>query len=231
MDLSTFFGILNLTIMKKKIILSLLFIGPLAFFIFLSLGEVNFIPCKIFKTDVLDITSVKEDKISFSENINVVTFLGKKPRTKDIEVFNINEVVFKKLAKYTKFQMISFYVGKDNPEIEIIKKRLSKTTGDKFFKWKFISLDSIQTSKIYNSLKTNTPLDKNLASNNAFIIDKKNNQRGRTDDDKIGEDVFSYNMSSVNDLKNKLLTDTQNVFYEQEVSTTSRKERLGKDEK
>ena len=87
------------------------------------------------------------------------------------------------------------------------------------------------TVQIYNSLKTNSSLDVNLSSNNAFIVDKKNQQRGRTDDDKIGEEVYAYNMSSVNDLKNKLLTDTENVFYEQEVSTTSRKERLGNNEK
>ncbi|NIJ45841.1 hypothetical protein FHR24_002312 [Wenyingzhuangia heitensis] len=217
--------------MKKKIILALLFIGPLAFFIFLSLGEVNFIPCKTFKTNIVDITDIKKDSISFDQNINVITFLGKQPITKDIEIFNINEVVFKKLAKYTKFQLISFYVGDNNSEIEIIKERLAKTNDDKFYKWKFICLDSVQTTRIYNSLKTNTTLDYNLAANKAFIVDKNNNQRGRTDDDKIGEDVFAYDLSSVNDLKNKLLTDTQNVFYEQEVSTTSRKERLGKDEK
>ncbi|NJB82953.1 hypothetical protein [Wenyingzhuangia aestuarii] len=217
--------------MKKKIILSLLFIGPLAFFIFLSLGEVNFIPCKTFKTDVVDITALKNDSISLSNNINVVTFLGEKPTTKDTEIFNINEVVFKKLAKYTKFQLISFYIGENNPEIETIKNRLAKTNGSKFFKWKFVRLDSLQTVTIYNSLKTNSSLDHNLAANKAFIVDKNNHQRGRTDDDKIGEDVFAYDLSSVNDLKNKLLTDTQNVFYEQEVSTTSRKERLGKDEK
>gem|GEM_PF-1117736 len=231
MDLSTFFAIQTSTNMNKKIILSLLFIGPLAFFIFLSLGKVNFMPCEIFKTNITDVSTVDNGEITFKDNINVITFLGKKPSLKDTQIFNINEVVFKKLAKYKKFQMISFYCNENNPQIDIIKKRLTKTAGDKFFKWKFICLDSLQTASIYNSLKTDTPLDVNFASNKAFIVDKKNNQRGRTDDDKIGEDVFCYDMSSVNDLKNKLLTDTENVFYEQEVSTTSRKERLGKDEK
>ena len=47
----------------------------------------------------------------------------------------------------------------------------------------------------------------------------------------FNQEVFAYSMLSVNDLKNKLFTDAKNVFYEQEVSTTSRKERLGKDEK
>lgn len=217
--------------MKKKIILSLLFIGPLLFFIFLSLGEVNFTPCKTFKTNIPDIATTANVPISFENHINVVHFLGTKPQLKDTQTFNINEVVFKKLAKYQKFQMISFYVGKDNPEIETIKNRLQKTAGDKFYKWKFICLDAMQTTATYTSLKTTEDLDINLASNKAFIIDKKRNQRGRTDDDKIGIDLFAYDMSSVNDLKNKLLTDTENVFYEQEVSTTSRKERLGKNEK
>lgn len=218
--------------MKKTIILSLLFIGPLAFFIFLSMGEVNFKPCETFKTNVIEVANFKKDTTSFKNNINIVHFLGKNPNLKDTQLFNINEVAFKKLAKYKKFQMISFYVGENNPEIEIIKNRLIKTNGsDDLYKWKFICLDSLQTQTLYNSLKTKSSLDHNFASDDAFIIDKKNNQRGRTDDDKLGEDVFCYNMLSVNDLKNKLVTDTKNVFYEQEVSTTSRKERLGKDEK
>lgn len=217
--------------MKKRIILLLLFLGPLAFFIFLSLGKVNFTPCVIFKTNITEIAPFNDDNISFEGNINIVTFLGNQPNLKDTQIFNINEVVFKKLAKYKKFQLISFYHGTNNTQIKTIKNRLLKTAGDKFYKWKFICLDTEQTNQIYNSLKTDTPLDINLASNKAFIVDKKNNQRGRTDDDKIGENVFAYNLSLVNDLKNKLLTDTQNVFYEQEVSTTSRKERLRKTNK
>ncbi|MGY5352490.1 hypothetical protein ACXGQW_07995 [Wenyingzhuangia sp. IMCC45533] len=216
--------------MNKKIILSLLFFGPLAFFIFLSLGEVNFKPCEVYKTDVVDVAEFNKSNISFKDNINVITFLGNKPNKMETQVFNINEVVFKKLAKYKKFQLISFYHS-NTSEINIIKSRLEKTAGDKFSKWHFINLDSLQTNKIYNSLKADETLNSNLASDKAFIIDKKNQQRGRTDDDKMGEQVYAYDMLSVNDLKNKLLTDTENVFYEQEVSTTSRKERLGKDEK
>lgn len=215
----------------KKLILSLLFIGPLAFFIFLSLGEVNFKPCETFKENVVDVSSFNNQNITFNDHINIIHFLGTKPSLKEVQVFNLNEVVFKKLSKYKKFQLVSFYVGENNAEIETIKKRLAATADDKLYKWKFVCLDSLQTKKMYNSLKTNSSLSSNLASDFAFIIDKKRNQRGRTDDDKIGEEVFAYNMISVNDLKNKLFTDTKNVFYEQEVSTTSRKERLGKDEK
>lgn len=218
-------------IMKKKIILILLFIGPLGFFIFLSLGNVNFKPCETFRENIVDISTYKKDTTSFKDNINVITFLGTKPNLKETQLFNLNQVVFKKLDKYKKFQMISVYTNNNNPDIKNTQDKLAKTAGNKFYKWKFICLDTLETIQLYQSLKTISPLDINFASNQAFIIDKKNNQRGRTDDDKIGEEVFAYDMSSVNDLKNKLLTDTENVFYEQEVSTTSRKERLGKDEK
>ncbi len=216
--------------MNKKVILSLLFFGPLAFFIFLSLGEVNFKPCEVYKTHVVDVSTFTNNKISFKNNINVITFLGKEPKNMETQIYNINEVVFKKLAKYKKFQLISFYHG-NHQEIKNIKTKLARTNGDKFFKWHFINLDAAQTTQIYQSLKADEHLERNFASNKAFIIDKKNQQRGRTDDDKIGEQVYAYDLSSVNDLKNKLLTDTENVFYEQEVSTTSRKERLGKNEK
>ncbi|MEN8765062.1 MAG: hypothetical protein ACN4EF_08375 [Wenyingzhuangia sp.] len=216
--------------MKKKIILALLFIGPLGFFIFLSLGDVNFKPCEIFNKNIVEIATFKKDTTSFENHINIITFLGNKPEAKEVQLFNINQVVFKKLKKYKRFQMISVHSDLDSLKIKSIQEKLAKTTDDKFFKWKFIYLDSLEITKLYQSLKTLAPLDDRLASNQAFIIDKNRNQRGRTDDDKIGEEVFAYDLSSINDLKNKLLVDTENVFYEQEVSTTSRKERLGKNE-
>ncbi|WP_010137122.1 hypothetical protein [Ochrovirga pacifica] len=214
----------------KRIILSLLFIGPLAFFIFLSTGEVNFKPCEVFSENVVEVGQYTQNKVVFKDRINIVNFLGKHPNSKATQIFNLNEVVFEAIAKYQKFQMVSFYVGKDNPEIETIKSRLKNKGVTKLYKWKFVCLDSIQTKEIYQSLKIKTPLDHNFASDDAFIVDKKIQQRGRTDDDKIGDDVFAYFMGSVDDLKNKLLPDTKNVFYEQEVATTSRKERLKKDE-
>jgi len=218
--------------MKKRILLSLLFIGPLAFFIFLSLGEVNFKPCEIYSKSIIDIPTLSSNNtVAFADKISIVHFLGTNPASKDTQTFNINEVVFKKLAKYKKFQMITFYVNSNNSEVQDLQKRLTKTAGDKFYKWKFVCLDSLKTKRLYNALKSNQKLDVNFASNSAFIIDKNRNQRGRTDDDKIGEQVFEYNMLKVNDLKNKLLTDTQNVIYEQEVSTSSRNERLNPNEK
>ena len=60
--------------MKKKIILALLFIGPLGFFIFLSLGDVNFKPCEIFNKNIVEIATFKKDTTSFENHINIITF-------------------------------------------------------------------------------------------------------------------------------------------------------------
>lgn len=211
--------------MKKKLILLSLFIGPLLFFLFLATGDYEHKKNPIFSKNVVDIAQF--DTISFKEHINIIQFLGSNPKDKSVQLFNYNEVVFKKIAKYKKFQTISFYTEDASAEIEILKKRLAVKAGNKFFKWSFIKLDSLQTTLIFNSLDSDSALDSNLASNRSFIIDKNGHLRGRDDDDEIADGVIKgYDMSSVNELKNKLLVDTKNIFYQFNPGAKSREDRL-----
>mgnify|MGYP000306620479 CR=1 FL=1 len=50
--------------------------------------------------------------------------------------------------------MISVHSDLDSLKIKSIQEKLAKTTDDKFFKWKFIYLDSLEITKLYQSLKT-----------------------------------------------------------------------------
>ena len=212
--------------MKKKIILLALFIGPLLFFLFLATGHVNHDSLPVFSKDVTPIANFNKE-VTFKEKITVLTFLGKRPKERATEIFNLNEVVFKKISKYKNFQLITVYDTTALNELNILRNRLLRTSGDFFHKWKFIALDSLQTQKLFNSLDTETTLNEFNSSKQAFIIDKFGLQRGRKDDDKIGDIMKQYDMTSVNSLKNKLYDDVEVTFFEQfNKGRKSREERL-----
>ena len=204
-----------------------MFLGPLIFFLFLATGHVNHESLPVYSKNVLNIDSLANKEVTFKEKITVLTFLGKSPESKSVELFNLNEVLFKKIAKYKNFQLISLYDSTASGELETLKKRLQSTAGNKFYKWKFIPLSEIKSQSLYNSLASDFKLENNGSSSYAFIIDKFGLQRGRKDDEKIGDIMKQYNMKSVNDIKNKLYDDVEVTFFEQfNKGRKSREERL-----
>jgi len=79
--------------------------------------------------------------------------------------------------------------------------------------WKFIFIEDEEIRSVFNSLKTNLSLDKNLGTHYVFIIDKKKNLRGRTDDE---EEVtkYGFNATSVAELNNKMEDDVKIILAE-----------------
>lgn len=211
--------------MKKKILLLSLFLGPLAFFLFLATGDYEHKKSPIFTNKVIDVKQF--DSISFYNKINIVMFYGNKPLSKEIQTFNYNEVVFKNIAKYKNFQTVTIYEKNASADIEKLKKQLQPKAGEKFYKWKFVGLSEEEINTVFKSFKTEFNLDNDLSLNYAFIIDKNAALRGRDDDDEVkGGIIKGYDMLSVNDLKNKLLDDTKNIFYQFNPGAKSRAERL-----
>ena len=80
-------------------------------------------------------------------------------------------------------------------------------------KWKFVFGDENEIHAMFNSLKTNLSLDKDLGTPYVFIIDKKRALRGRDDDE--GEGVkYGFDTSSVADLNNKMEDDVKIILAE-----------------
>ena len=79
--------------------------------------------------------------------------------------------------------------------------------------WKFIFTEDEEIRTIFNSLKTNLSLDENLGSHFVFIIDKKKNLRGRTNDEEETT-KFGFNATSVAELNNKMEDDVKIILAE-----------------
>ena len=201
-----------MNIPKKYIVLFALFIVPLLFYIFLSLGINNFAKLPVLTENVIDISSISK-KHQFDKRITIVTFLGTKVGEVKGELFNLNEKIYKPFYGFKDFQLI--VIAPKEVEADVLKLQKEIGVYTNMIKWNFVFAEEQEITMIYNSFKTNQSLDTNLHSSKAFIIDKDVNLRGRTDDeDSADGKLFGYDMQSVANLNNKMKDDVKVVLAE-----------------
>lgn len=201
-----------MNISKKHIVLFALFIVPLLFYIFLSLGINNFAKLPVLTENVIDVSSI-DKKHQFERNISIVTFFGKNIEETKGELFNLNEKIYKPFYGFKNFQLIVIASPEVKEDVEKLQKEIGAYTN--MVNWKFLYANDAEIEVLYDSFKTNQSLDNTLHTSKAFIVDKEGNLRGRTDDeDSAGGKLFGYNMKSVAELNNKMKDDVKVVLAE-----------------
>ncbi|WP_428741527.1 hypothetical protein [Tenacibaculum sp.] len=201
-----------MSIPKKYIVLFALFIVPLLFYIFLSLGINNFAKLPVLTKNVINVSSISNEH-QFDNRITIVTFLGTKVGEVKGELFNLNEKIYKPFYGFKDFQLIVIAPNEVEADVQKLQKEIGAYTN--MVKWSFVFADEQEITMLYNSFNTNQSLDTNLHSSKAFIIDKDVNLRGRTDDeDSADGKLFGYDMQSVANLNNKMKDDVKVVLAE-----------------
>jgi len=198
---------------KKRVVLFLLFIFPLICFLLLSLGENNFTKLPVVKENIIDVSEIDATKtLKLKENVTVICFLGNDIDKIKTGLLNLNEKIYKKFIDYKNFQIIAVYpIGKE-VEVENLKEQIGAFTDMQ--KWYFLASSKNEIEGFYQSFGLNKPL-LNLYSDQAFLIDKDVNLRGRlTDKDSKDGKLYGYNMNSVAVLKGKLIDDIKVLYYE-----------------
>jgi len=202
--------------MKKFWILFSLFIVPLLFYIFLASGINNFSKLPVVTKNVLDISNFKNknDKvINLKNKITVICFLGKEVLNHKTNALNLNEKIYKHFYQYKDFQMITILPNGTQAKVVQLKKELGFTTNLKDWHFLYGQADAIKF--FYNSFKSGTHLDSLSYSPLSFIVDKKLNLRGRTDDkDSKNGILYGYNASQVSPLHKKMVDDIKIVLAE-----------------
>lgn len=197
---------------KKKIVLFLLFIFPLICFLWLSTGRNNFTKLPVLTENIQDVSSLTSvNNTSFKNNVTVLCFLGSDLDTKQTQLLNLNEKIYKKFYDYNQFQAIAIYPENSESEVEKLKEKLGEFTD--MSKWNFVSASSDEINNLFNSFSSNISLD-NLQTSYAFIIDKDGNLRGRLKDEDTKGKLYGYNMSSIAELKDKMKDDVSVLYYE-----------------
>lgn len=200
------------SVSRKNIVLFALFIVPLLFYIFLSMGINNFAKLPIVTKNVIDISAI-DKKVQFEKHISIVTFLGDDIQAVKGSIFNLNQKIYKLFYGFKDFQMIVVVPKGQESEVKKLQKEIGAFTN--MIKWKFIFASKNEIEVLYDSFKTNEQLNQHLYSSKAFIIDKKVNLRGRDNDkDSEGGKLFGYNMQSVGELNDKMKDDVKVVLAE-----------------
>lgn len=200
--------------MKKFIVLGILFILPIAIYLFFASGVNNFARLPILTEHVNDVDglqSLSDENITLEGKITVLGFLGNNLGEKKINAFNLNQKIYKRFNGFGDFQFVMVLPHGIEKEVIELKKELSPLAD--VVNWKFIFTSNTNIERIFSSLKLPLPLDEHLSTPYVFIIDKELNLRGRDDNDKEGS-LYGYNATSVAELNNKMIDDLKVVLAE-----------------
>lgn len=211
------------TKVKRYVVLGILFFLPVAFLLFLYPATHNYTPLDIVNEPVLDLNQFSSDnneQIVLKDHITVLGFLGKNPIEYSIAALNLKELIYDKFKGFKKFQIVIVVPNGTQEETKKLREEISSYQDTRFWHFVYGNTQNLQT--LFNSLKSKTPLNSNLATNAVFIVDKDLNQRGRIDDRKDNEkaknkpvySLNSYNCILVDDLKNKMGEDLRILFTE-----------------
>jgi hypothetical protein len=210
--------------MKKNIVLFSLFILPIVAYLFFASGVNTFSKLPTLTPSVPefgDWKSLDNENIKLDGKITVLSFGGTDVLKNRGNYFNLNEKIYQRYQKFTNLQFVVLSPIGTEADVEIFKKQLAETTD--MAQWKFIFASTSEIAKFYNQLGLKKDkLTANFGNNNAYIIDKKRNLRGRKVND--GKEYKEgYSMFFVSELHNEMLDDFKIILYEYKAALKKNK--------
>ncbi|WP_196896174.1 hypothetical protein [Aureivirga marina] len=205
--------------MKKFAVLFGIFVLPLMFYIFLSTGDYQSSSLPVLTKNVKNIEELEgnTDGVTYRKKFTVLTFLGTDYAQIQASVFNLNQTIYKRYNQKMSggkflFQIVAIYPKGSEAVIEKVKNELGAFSNTK--RWHFIPASSNEITELFTSLDSPYSLDENYFTQYAFIIGQKGKLRGRTDDeDYYDHKLYGYDMTSVAELKDKMIDDINILFY------------------
>ena len=137
---------------KKYIVLFALFIVPLLFYIFLSLGINNFAKLPVLTKNVVNVSAISKQH-RFENRISIVTFLGTNIDEIKGEVFNLTEKIYKPFYDFKDFQLIVIVPKSSEEKVLKLQKEIAGFTN--MAKWNFIFADEVEIKVLHESFNTN----------------------------------------------------------------------------
>jgi len=214
---------MNIKLVKRNVVLGILFLLPVTFLLFLYPSTHNYNPLDIVNEHVAELhnaISDTNDTIVLKDNLTVLGFFGTHPMNNLIATSNLKELVYDKFKGFKHFQIVIVLPENTQNEAKVLKKEISRYEDLKYWHFVFVQPNDIET--LYNSLIFDKPLNTNLSTDQVFIIDKDLSQRGRLDDRTDRElksetsiySLNSYNCLEVAEIKNKMSEDVRILFTE-----------------
>ena len=159
---------------SRYVVLGILFFLPVTFLLFLYPATHNYTPLDIINEDVLDINVFSSDSnedIILKDHITVLGFLGNNPAQNSTVALNLKELVYDKFKGFKRFQIVIIVPKGNEEEAKKLKSDISSYQDLRF--WHFVFGESNDIHNVYNSLKSKTGLNQDLATNSVFVVDKE----------------------------------------------------------
>lgn len=198
--------------MKKFAVLFVLFVLPIVAYLFFASGINSFgkLPT-ITKTvpDLENFKSISPEKVTLKNKITILAFAGKDMIKNQGNFFNFTEQIYDKNKTFKDFQVVVIAPEGSEADAIELKKRLSQLTD--VSGWKIVFGNDQTIQNYFKDLHLKGKLDADLGSKFFYIIDKKQNLRGRNDDKNYKE---GYNTFSPSDLHNEMTDDVKIILAE-----------------
>ena len=195
--------------MKKYIVLTILFVLPLAVYLFFASGINHFAKLPVLTKDVYDISKISNT--TFVNKITILGFFGKNIKDKHGDALNLNQKIYKRFYKFNDFQFVMIQPDGTKELTNQLKNELKTGTNTDAVNWNFVTISDQNILDVFQSLKTDFNLDLNLGTPYVFIIDRDGKLRGRDDN---GDTKYGYDSRSVADINNNMLDDVKVILAE-----------------
>jgi len=195
--------------MKKYIVLTILFVLPLAAYLFFASGINHFAKLPVLTNDVYDISKISNT--TFVNKITILGFFGKNIKDKHGDALNLNQKIYKRFYKFNDFQFVMIQPDGTEELTNQLKNELKKGTNTDLVNWSFVTISDQNILDVFQSLKTDFNLDLNLGTPYVFIIDRDGKLRGRDDNE---DTKYGYDSRSVADINNNMVDDVKVILAE-----------------
>ena len=193
--------------MKKYIVLAILFVFPLAVYLFFASGVNHFAKLPVLTQDVDEVAEYSE--FQFEDRISILAFFGNNLEDKKTLALNLNQMIYKRFYQFADFQfLIALPTGSEAAAAQL-KFEIAGVTGTDMSRWNVVFLPEDQLKGLFGSLYLPLNLDQNLSSPYVFIVDRDGNLRGRDDDEFVG-----YDARSAADINNNMVDDVKVILAE-----------------
>lgn len=201
--------------MKKNIVLFSLFILPIVAYLFFASGINTFSKLPVLTAKIPEFgnwSSLDNDIVTLQGKITVLSFGGTEVLKNRGNYFNLNEKIYQRYHSFKDLQFVVLSpIGTEN-DVKVFRDQLAPTTD--MTQWKFIFASPEEITSFYNQLHLKKDqLTANLGSNNAYLVDKERNLRGR----KVSSEKEykeGYSMFHVSELHNEMMDDFKIILYE-----------------
>jgi len=193
--------------MKKYIVLAILFVFPLAVYLFFASGVNHFAKLPVLTQDIEEVAPYSE--YQFKDRISILAFFGNNLEDKKTLALNLNQMIYKRFYQFADFQFLIALPAGTEVAAEQLKVEIAGVTGTDMSRWNVLFLAEDQLQGLFGSLYLPLSLDQNLSRPYVFIVDRAGNLRGRDDDDFVG-----YDARSAADINNNMVDDVKVILAE-----------------